>query len=276
MPLSGEHAKTTLPSLQRPYLEAHLIPLPPLPEQRAIAGVLSAVRRAIEATEVVIEAAEELRRTLLRRLLVDELAAITPSPLADRVEILTGGTPSTTNPGYWDGDIEWVTAEDVSNAVGPFIEHTRRRITKEGMLNSPSRLLPPNTTILIARGATMGRVRVIPRTMAMNQTCYGLTVKAGNDPMFLYYTMSLLQDEMLSLSYGTIFTTVTRGVLGQLKLRFPEPSIQERAAFIPLAIDKKIVAEHARMAALEGLFRALLYDLMSGQVRVSDIGVAGG
>ena len=67
-PLSGEHAKTTLPSLSRPDMEHYIVPFPPLNEQRRIAHVLSTIQRAIEAQDKVIAAARELKRSLMQRL----------------------------------------------------------------------------------------------------------------------------------------------------------------------------------------------------------------
>jgi type I restriction enzyme S subunit len=244
------------------------IPLPPLPEQRAIAHVLSTVREAIEATERVIAAARELKRSLMKRMIINELDEIKSDPLEDTVEILTGGTPSTKVAEYWDGDIEWVTAKDVSNTSGPFIKRTERSITEAGLQNSPAKILPPYTTILIARGATMGSVKMIERPMAMNQTCYGLSVKKGNDPIFLYYTLSILKDEMLSISYGSIFTTVTRGVLSQLPLKFPTIEKQKKISELLFAVDRKILVENDRKSALEALFNSLLHHLMTGKLRV--------
>jgi len=67
-PLSGEHAKTTLPSLSRPDLENYLIPLPSLPEQRRIAHVLGTIQRTVAAQDGLITAAREVKRSLMQRL----------------------------------------------------------------------------------------------------------------------------------------------------------------------------------------------------------------
>jgi type I restriction enzyme S subunit len=63
-PLSGEHAKTTMPSLQKPDIEGLRIPLPPVDEQRRIAGILVTIRRASEAGENVLAATASLRKSL--------------------------------------------------------------------------------------------------------------------------------------------------------------------------------------------------------------------
>ena len=68
-PLSGDHAKTTLPSLQRPYVEKFPIPLPPLHEQERIAEILKAVDDKIEAERKRAEALEKVFKTLLNDLM---------------------------------------------------------------------------------------------------------------------------------------------------------------------------------------------------------------
>ena len=72
-PLSGEHAKTTLPSLQKPDLENFLIPLPPLPEQRRIAAVLSSIDDKIQTEEGKKNALDDLFKSLLNDLMTAKI-----------------------------------------------------------------------------------------------------------------------------------------------------------------------------------------------------------
>ena len=67
-PLSGEHAKTTVPSLQKPDLENLLIPLPSIKEQEQISVVLSKIQKAKESTEIVLQSLKELKKSLMKHL----------------------------------------------------------------------------------------------------------------------------------------------------------------------------------------------------------------
>jgi type I restriction enzyme S subunit len=72
-PLSGEHAKTTLPSLKREDLENFKIPLPPLPEQQEIAEILQTIDQKIEIEKKKKELYEELFKTMLNKIMSQEI-----------------------------------------------------------------------------------------------------------------------------------------------------------------------------------------------------------
>jgi hypothetical protein len=104
--------------------------------------------------------------------------------LGEIAEIVCGGTPKTTVPSYWVPEVNWVTAKDVSEWEVAKIGRIDRRISRLGLAESSAKLLPALSTVLIARGATMGKCRMIARPMAINQTCYGIVARAGTDPVY--------------------------------------------------------------------------------------------
>ena len=105
--------------------------------------------------------------------------------LDEAAELLSGGTPRTSIPDYWDGDIPWYTAKDVPALSEVFVLATERTITQSGIENSSARILPAGTTIITARG-TVGRLACLGIPMAMNQTCYGIQGAGGYPAYFTY------------------------------------------------------------------------------------------
>jgi restriction endonuclease S subunit len=110
--------------------------------------------------------------------------------LAEISQIICGATPSTSIPEYWADEIKWVTAKDVSESTGYKIYDTERKISRLGFENCSTRMIPKESTVLIARGATMGRSCLLGEDMAINQTCYALVPDREKvDPYFLFYGM---------------------------------------------------------------------------------------
>ena len=103
--------------------------------------------------------------------------------------IVGGGTPSTTVAEYWDGEIPWVSAGDVSKVNGRYVQETEDCITELGLSSCPANIMPRGTTIIIARGATTGRMAQLGMDMAFNQTCYVLLSGNTLDRNYLYYSM---------------------------------------------------------------------------------------
>ena len=126
--------------------------------------------------------------------------------LDDVVEILSGGTPKTSVPDYWGGDIPWYTAKDAPSLSDVFVLETERTVTQAGIDNSAAKVLPMGTTIITARG-TVGRLACLGVPMAMNQTCYGIRGAHGYPDLFTYWNVRTAVDELQQRTHGTIFDT---------------------------------------------------------------------
>lgn len=184
-------------------------------------------------------------------------------------KIFGGGTPSTTVDEYWDGQIPWVSAGDVSQAGGRYIHDTIDHISELGLASCPAQIMPSGTTIIIARGATVGRMAQLGKAMAFNQTCYGLIPLSELDQNYLYYTMLFSIDSVKALTYGTIFGTITTNSFKQWKIPFPPTKAEQQAIAEALSdVDGLISALDALIAKKRAIKQGAMQELLTGQRRL--------
>lgn len=171
-------------------------------------------------------------------------------------DIFLGGTPKTTEKEYWDGDIKWASAKDVSNCKSRYINKTERTITQKGIDNSAAKILPKNTVVVTSRG-TVGGLALLSAPMSFNQTCYGLKAKQNTDPLFLYYKLKSQISRLASVSYGTVFDTITMRTFDELKMSFPGFLEQQSIAKILSDLDSKIELNQQMNKTLEAIGQAI-------------------
>jgi len=150
-----------------------------------------------------------------------------------------GGTPDKSEPEYWGGEILWATAKDIASVRGRYLFTTEQTITQAGLEHSAAKLLPKGTVVITARG-TVGAIAQLATDMSFNQTCYGLIPKKGIDPDFLYYVLKGTLFEMKSLTYGTVFETITMRSFEHWIIPVPPLPIQRTIAHILGTLDDKI------------------------------------
>jgi len=97
------------------------------------------------------------------------------------MSILSGGTPKTSVPDFWDGDILFYTPKDASDHC--YVVETERSITELGLNNCNSRLYQRDTIFISARG-TVGKLNLACQPMAMSQSCYALVGKGHVSQFF--------------------------------------------------------------------------------------------
>ena len=267
------------------------IPLPPLPEQRAIAHVLRTVQRAKEATEGVIAALKELKKSLMQHLFTYGPVPVGAKNFSPQRETELGPLPKewrvvrlgevAEKPQYGftaaaqrdpvgpkmlritdiqDGNVNW-------NAV-PYCEC--------GIEDIPKYLLEAGD-ILFARTGSVGKaflVSSVPEPSIFASYLIRVRVdRAKLDPQFAFLFMqsSAYWSQITSQTHGAVQPNVNATQLRSLLLPLPPLDEQREIARILQAVDVKIAAEQARRAALEEVFKTLLHQLMTGQIRVSNI-----
>ncbi|MCC9075536.1 restriction endonuclease subunit S [Litorilinea aerophila] len=191
------------------------------------------------------------------------------TPILEYAERLSGGTPKTSVPEYWNGDIKWVSAKDVRNAHGSFVLDTEKKVTALGIERSSAKILPANTTVVTARG-TVGSYCLLAEPMSINQTNYGLKSKLGYGDYFVFFTLANLVGWLQQNSYGTIFDTITTRTFEQSKTVFPDTTLIRRFDEEVAPFMERMKANLYESRTLAGLRDTLLPRLISGELRVED------
>ena len=155
-------------------------------------------------------------------------------PLGEIAEIVSGGTPKSSVPEYWDGEIAWASPKDLSSLNGKFIESTNRKITKEGLMSSSAKLLPPNSVLFSSR-APIGLVAINSVPMATNQGFKSLIPGSDLIADYLYWWLIMNREMLNDLGTGATFKEISKRVIADVAI--PLPPLEEQTK-ISKALDQ--------------------------------------
>lgn len=177
--------------------------------------------------------------------------------LEEIAEIVGGGTPSTKESSFWDGDIPWITPKDLSGYQSVYIEGGERHITEEGLKNSSVKLLPKNS-ILFSSRAPIGYIAINKIPVTTNQGFKSLIPKEGTDYRFLYYWLSYNKENIEKQASGSTFAEVSGSVMKNIEITLPE-TIEEQHGIAAIlgSLDDKIELLRAQNKTLESIAQTL-------------------
>jgi len=285
--------------------------LPPLEVQCRIAAILGSLDDKIELNRRMNETLEAMAQALFQSWFVDfdpvrvkarggdpvvelglspQVAALFPDSFQNSGlgnipsqwkfgswlelgDLLSGGTPKTEITDYWNGDIPWVSAKDISQVSSCFIDATERSITKRGLDESSTKIIPELATIIIARGATTGRLAMIGKPMAMNQTCYALNSKIDT-PYHLYCALKYGMTTLTSAAHGSIFDTITTTTFQNSLVVCPDPRVAIKFDEVVSVLFDRILLNLRETARIIETRDYLLPRLLSGEVSVQEGGLS--
>lgn len=176
--------------------------------------------------------------------------------LGDSIELVGGGTPKTSIPEYWNGNIPWLSVVDF-NTGKKYVDQTEKSITELGLKNSSTKILNPKDIIISARG-TVGVIAVLKREMAFNQSCYGIrNIPNITEQEFLYYLLKDSIDGFKQIAHGGVFDTITRETFDSIDILLPPLPEQKAIAAVLSSLDDKIDLLHRQNKTLEAMAETL-------------------
>lgn len=270
---------TTRASLRNEDLLGLEVKLPSIEIQKQIAGILSAYDDLIENNQKQIKLLEEAAQRLYKEWFVDlrfpghentKIVDGVPEgwnicPFSSKVDIMSGGTPKTSIPDYYNGRIPFYTPKDSDGAF--FAYKTQMNITEGGLKNCNSRLYPPKTVIITARG-TVGKTTILAVPMAMNQSCYALKMKENDAPYYLFFALNNEIKALQTMANGGVFNTIIGKTFDSINIQIPKDPLiygfEETVRPFMEQIKNKLQANSKLVEARN----RLLLKMMNGEVEV--------
>ena len=296
--LNRHAAGVVMPNLSNNVLQRVPVALPPLPEQKKIAHILSTMQRAIEAQERIIQTTTELKKALMHKLFTEGLPSIDAStgglrhepqkqteigPIPESWEVVrlsdvcrfqSGGTPSKQNPEFWQGTIPWVSPKDMKR---PRLDYVTDHISQEA-LESGSKLAPAGSVFVVVRGMILAKtvpVALATVPMAINQDMKAIVPGPKLRSDFLLYALETLRDNLFKKvgrsGHGTC--TLMGHEVAAFKIPLPDMESQEEIASAIQNLERKKELHEQKRTSLQDLFRTLLHELMTAKTRVQNAAI---
>lgn len=198
---------STVKGLSIIQLKALALPLPPLPEQRAIATALADVDALLASLNDLLTKKRQLKQAAMQELLTGKtrLAGFTgeweQKQVGEMGQVVTGGTPSTQSREFWGDEYPWITPTDISKKKNIF--SSERGLSQSGLNNLRS--LPANS-VLVTCIASIGKNAILRVMGACNQQINAILPNENSDSDFLYYLFEYNKPRLIS-SAGTTATS---------------------------------------------------------------------
>lgn len=146
--------------------------------------------------------------------------------------------PSQNHPEYFDGDIKWIRAVDLTNS---YVYNTTRTLTQAGFLSAgkSAKLFNPNT-IVISKSGTIGRLGIIKDYMCGNRATINIEPREGYNLRYIFYLLLSHNKEIADLAVGSVQKNLYVSILENLEYMIPPLDIQCKIVQFLASIDDKI------------------------------------
>lgn len=234
--------------------------------QRRIAAILSSADKVIDSTRRLIEKYKKMKQGMMEELFNEQCTMNNVQwrkvRLGEVGEIISGGTPSTTNETFWDGDVLFVTPLDLGRKNK--IDSTLRTISELGVKNSSANKIKAHSLAISTR-APIGLMSIVNQDFTTNQGCKSIQFYDSYDSEFFYYYLSYNVEKIQRYGQGTTFMEISKTDFSNLEFTVPDLSAQRRIVAILSGIDAKIAAAEKVLEKYEKVKKGLMERMLSSK-----------
>lgn len=246
------------------------VPLPPLSEQRRlVARIEELAARIAEARVLRQQAAEEAEALVLATLNHLRLSSDTRTvPIADCSAMSTGTTPPSHREDFYNGPIQWFTPGDLGSSKE--LRQSSRTLSDKSVAEHKARVFEPGTVLLVAIGASLGKVGLTRESCSANQQITGILFDSRVLPDYGYWWLRRLSGDLMAAAPQATLPIINQQRIGRFEIAVPSLQDQRRIVAeldaLQAQVDalKRLQAETA--AELDALLPSILDRAFKGEL----------
>lgn len=247
------------------------ITIPPKEEQKTIASYFSSLDSLIYSTSKKIESLKQVKAASLQSMFPQERENIPrvrfkgfegewkSVTLGEIAEMQSGGTPSSHNSEYYNGNIPFLSITDMTNA-GKYINSTIKSITEYGLANSSTRIYPAGT-LMYAMYASLGKCSITNIDVAISQAILGFSLSNEIDREFLYQYLCNIESGIKCFGQTGTQTNLSKSIVEKFNILIPTLSEQKLVGNLLSSLDSQISLQTQRLEKLKQIKSACLYNM---------------
>jgi type I restriction enzyme S subunit len=206
--------------------------VPQIEEQQKISTYFSNLDNLIILSEQELNGYKELKKCMLQKMFPKEGESVPEirfpgfegdwecRRLGDMADIIGGGTPSTKNPTYWNGDINWYAPAEITNQI--YVSSSQKKITQEGFNHCSTKMLPIGTILFTSR-AGIGKTAILAKEGCTNQGFQSIVpYKDKLDSYFIFSRTEELKCYGEAVGAGSTFIEVSGKQMANMRLMMPK------------------------------------------------------
>ena len=261
-------AGSTVNNLNKELVGNTYVTIPSITEQRVLGAYLEQLDNLITLHQRKFEKLTNVKKSMLEKMFpqngssypeirfkgfTDPWEQRKVSDLAEKT--YGGGTPTTSNEAYWNGDIPWIQSSDVADGKLLGVE-SRKRITQDGLNNSSAQLIPENSIAIITR-VGVGKLAFMPYSYATSQDFLSLS-KLNAEPFFTVYACYKKLQSELNAVQGTSIKGITKDELLAKSIMVPQYAEQRQIGAFFKQLDHLITLHQRELEKLQNIKKSML------------------
>jgi type I restriction enzyme, S subunit len=253
------------------FIESYPMPLPPLPEQQRIVGILDEAFEGIATAkanaEKNLQNASAIFESHLQNVFAQRDERWVDKRLGDVADVQSGGTPLVSRREYWGGEIAWYSSGELNATL---TTEPERRITNAGLDNSNAKMFPYGSLLIGMYDTAALKMSILDRDGTFNQAIAGVKPNDEIDIEFVLHAINAIKPKLLLERRGVRQKNLSLAKIKAIQIPLPG-TIEQRAIVRSLrrVLDETQYLESVyerKLVALDELKKSLLHQAFSGQL----------